>query len=90
MLFGCQQFLNSPGIQNKGTNYDLLIYSTGSIILGNFSLTVYLEDCDIQVSQVSLEVTLVFYSCSKEQIFEKRGTIDQWMGQHQDKQGCLK
>lgn len=83
MLFGCQQFLNPPGIQNKGTNYDLLIYSTGSIILGNFSLTVYLEDCDIQVSQVSLEV-LLSYSYSKEQIFEKRGTIDQWVG-HQDK-----
>lgn len=85
MLFGCQQFLNPPGIQNKGTNYDLLIYSTGRIILGNFSLTVYLEDCDIQVSQVSLEVALVFYSYSKEQIFEKKGTIDQSVGQHQDK-----
>lgn len=63
-------------LEFKAVNYDPLIYNTGSIIPGNFSLTVYLVVCDIQVCQVSLELTLIFCSYSKKQIFEKRGTFD--------------
>lgn len=47
-------------LEFKVVNYDPLIYNTGSIISGNFSLTVYLIVCDIQVCQVSLELTLIF------------------------------
>lgn len=70
-----------PGFQTKVINYDPLIYSTASISPGNFSLTVYLVACNIQVCQVSLAITLIFCSYSKRQIFER---------QHQDKQGSVK
>lgn len=81
---------NTPGFQTKVINYDSLIYSTGSISPSNFSLTVYLVACNIQVCQVSLAITLIFCSYSKRQIFEKRGTFGQCVRQHQDKQGRLK